>query len=281
VARTEPAGSRHLVVLENWGYRSSASDPPELARSVDESFAPSTVASLPVVAEEGSAVLLDAADLALRDWRDVPGALAGAGEGGYVMVKDRSRVLGSAARAFPLNTELEAALTFEARDRPGPIVRRLAPDGRSFTVRQHLTLAALPDDRYRPRELDPRMGFFGISFLDYAQPVNRPLVRRWIVRHRLERAVPGDPRSPIRRPIVFYVDRGIPEPVRTATLEGARFWVEAFDRAGLRDAFRVELLPEGADPLDIRYNVIQWQNRSEIGWSVGGGLYDPRTGEML
>jgi hypothetical protein len=146
-------------------------------------------------------------------------------------------------------------------------------------VRQHLTLAALPTGlpaaRARPADGLP------ISFLDYAQPVSRPLVRRWIVRHRLERSDPADPRSPIRRSIVFYVDRGIPEPIRTATLEGARFGVEAFERAGLGGAFRAELMPPGADPLDLRYNVIQWQNRNEIGWSVGGGLYDPRTGEML
>jgi hypothetical protein len=280
VARTDPAGKRQLLVFENWSYRSSSSSA-ELARSVEESFAPSTVASLPVLAEEGDRVLVDGTDLALRDWRDVPRALADAGDGAYAPVKERSRVLGSASRGFPRNTELESALTFEAKEQAGPIVRRIAPDGRSFTVRQRITLAALPDSGYRPRELDPRMGFFGIEFKDYAQPVNRPLTRRWIARHRLERTDPRDPRSPIHRPIVFYVDRAIPEPIRTATLEGARFWVEAFDRAGLAGGFRAELMPEGADPLDIRYNVIQWQNRNEIGWSIGGGLIDPRTGEML
>jgi hypothetical protein len=281
VARTEAVGVRQLVVFENWGYRSATTDQPDHARSVSESFAPSTVASLPVIAEDGSRVLVDGTDLAVRDWSLVPKALADAGEGAYALVKERSRVFGPATRAFPRNSELEAALTFEAKDRAGPIVARLAPDGRSFTVRQRVTLAELPDDGYRPRELDPRMGFFGIEFKDYAQPVQRPLIRRWIARHRLERINPTDPRSPFRRPIVFYVDRGIPEPIRGATLEGARFWVEAFDRAGLAGGFRVELMPEGVDPLDIRYNVIQWQNRNEIGWSIGGGLIDPRTGELL
>jgi hypothetical protein len=184
-------------------------------------------------------------------------------------------------RAVPKNTELEAALTFEARDRPRAIVSQIVPDGRAFTVRQHLTLAALPDDGYRPRPLDPRMSFFGITFKDYAQPVEQPLTRRWINRFRLERTNPADPRSPIKNPIVYYVDRGVPEPLRTATLEGARFWSEAFDRAGLVGGFKAELLPEDADPRDIRYNVVQWENRNEIGWSIGGGLFDPRTGEML
>jgi hypothetical protein len=125
------------------------------------------------------------------------------------------------------------------------------------------------------------MSFFGITFKDFAQPIQQPLTRRWINRFRLERPNPTDPKSPIKNPITYYVDRGIPEPIRTATLEGARFWTQAFDRAGLVGGFKVELLPEAADPLDLRYNVIQWENRNEIGWSIGGGLFDPRTGEML
>jgi hypothetical protein len=281
VARTEPSGDRQLVVFENWGFRSSDRQGPDHQRSVEESFAPSTVAALPVVAADQDRVLVDATDLVVRDWSGIADTLTGAGQGTFELVKDRSRVFAPATKAFPRNTELEAALTFAAKDRPGPIVVRLAPDGRSITLRQRLTLAALPDPGYRPRELDPRMSFFGIEFKDYAQPVNRPLIRRWIARFRLERTNPSDPRSPFRQPIVFYVDRAIPEPLRSATLEGARFWVEAFDRAGLAGGFRTELMPEGLDPLDIRYNVIQWENRNEIGWSIGGGLVDPRTGELL
>jgi hypothetical protein len=173
------------------------------------------------------------------------------------------------------------ALTFEAKGRPGEIVAAIAPDGRAFTVRQHLTLAALPDTAYRPRVFDPRMNFLAINFKDYAQPVHAPLERRWIARHRLVRENPADPRSPIRNPLIYFIDRGIPEPIRGATLEGARFWVEAFDRAGLKGGFRVELLPEGADPMDIRYNVVQWENRNERGWSYGEALIDPRTGEIV
>ncbi|HEU4587879.1 MAG TPA: zinc-dependent metalloprotease [Gemmatimonadales bacterium] len=281
VARLERAGSKLLVILENWNYRSSFADNPAHARSVAESFAPSTGAALPVVAQSGDRALVDATDYLLRDWYDVAGALAEAKENPYTLDKDRSWIPGPAVRAFPKNTELEAALTFAARERPGAIVSQIVPDGRAFTVRQHLTLAALPDDGYRPRALDPRVSFFGITFRDYAQPVQQSLLRRWINRYRLERVNPADPRSPIKNPLVYYVDPGIPEPLRTAALEGARFWSEAFDRAGLVGGFKVELLPEGADPLDIRYNVVQWENRNEIGWSIGGGLFDPRTGEIL
>ncbi|HEX4935117.1 MAG TPA: zinc-dependent metalloprotease, partial [Gemmatimonadaceae bacterium] len=165
--------------------------------------------------------------------------------------------------------------------RPGNIVSQILPDPRAMTLRQHLSLVQLPSPDYRPRALDPRVGYFGITFKDYAQPIQRPLQQRWISRHRLERVNPADPASPIKDPIVYYVDRGIPEPVRTATLEGAKFWEEAFDRAGLKGGFRAELLPEGADPMDVRYNVVQWVNRNERGWSIGGALGDPRTGEML
>jgi hypothetical protein len=281
IARLQPAGRRLLVVLENWNYRSTYTDNPAHARSVAESFASSTVAALPVIAAEGDRVLVDATSYVLHDWWDVTGALADAKQSPYALASDLSWIDAQAVRGFPKNTELEAALTFQARERPGQIVARIVPDGRAFTVRQHLTLAELPDDGYRPRALDPRMSFFGITFKDYAQPIQQPLTRRWINRFRLERSNPADPRSPIKRPIVFYVDRGIPEPIRTATLEGARFWTQAFDRAGLVGGFKVELLPEGVDPLDLRYNVIQWENRNEIGWSIGGGLFDPRTGEML
>jgi Met-zincin/Domain of unknown function (DUF5117) len=281
VARFQPVGPAQAVVLENWSYRSTFPDNPAHARSVEEAFAPSTVAALPILAEEGDRVLLDAADLLRRDWLDVTGTLAATHQGAYGLVKDRSFVYQPSTRAYPRNTELEVARTFEAKDRPGPVVSAVAPDGRAFTVRQHLTLAALPDAGYRPREFDPRMNFFAVTFKDYARPVEVPLERRWIARHRLVRTDPADPTSPIANPIVYYVDRGIPEPLRTATLEGARFWVTAFDRAGLKGGFRVELLPEGADPMDVRYNVIQWENRNERGWSVGDALVDPRTGEIL
>jgi len=139
----------------------------------------------------------------------------------------------------------------------------------------------LPDDVYRPRELDPRAGFFGITFKDFAQPIGAPLEQRWISRHRLERADPRNASSSITKPIVYYVDRGIPEPIRSATLAGGKFWEQAFDAAGLKGGFRVELLPDGVDPLDARYNVVQWINRNERGWSIGGALGDPRTGEII
>ncbi len=281
VVRFDRSGRRVLVVFENWGYRSSLAGNAAHQRSVRESFPHSTVAALPLAAAEQGRLLVDATDLVLRDWMGIAQALSQAEQGAYALARERSTVVRSHTRNFPDNTEIDAALTFATSGRPGGIVRRILPDAQAFTLRQHVSFVRLPDDGYRPREADPRVGFFGITFHDYGQPIQRPLEQRWIARHRLERRDPGDPRSPVRDPIVYYIDRGIPEPVRSATVEGARWWEQAFALAGLPGGFRVEDLPDGADPMDERFNVVQWENRHERGWSIGGSIGDPRTGQIL
>ena len=281
VTRFERNGDRMLVVFENWNYRSSlpANNPHQ--QTIAESFPQSTVAALPIVAVEGGRFVVDATDLVMRDWEDVSGTLTRANEGTYTLARERSSIHRRYTRAFPDNTEIDVSLTFATQGRPGSTVAAIVPDGRAFTLRQHISFVRLPDDRYRPRPLDPRAGFFGIDFKDFAQPIQNWLEQRWISRHRLQRANPADPNSPFEKPIVYYVDRGIPEPVRRATIEGAKFWEEAFNQAGLRGGFRVADLPEDADPMDARYNIVIWINRNERGWSFGGSLGDPRTGEMI
>ena len=281
IARFDRSGDHVLVVFENWNYRSSARDNPAHARTVLEAFPPSTSGSLPIVSQEGQRLIVDATDFVMRDWNDVAGTLTSNNEGTYSVARDRSSIYRPYTKAFPENTEIDVALTFNTQGRPGQTISRIVPDGRSFTLRQHISLMPLPDPGYRPRVLDPRVGFFGITFKDYAQPIQQPLEQRWIARHRLERVNPSDPNSPIRNPLVYYIDRGIPEPIRTATKQGVGWWTEAFDRAGLKGGFRVEDLPEGVDPMDARYNVVQWENRNERGWSIGGSLGDPRTGEII
>jgi hypothetical protein len=272
-------GDRLLVTFENTSYRSSGGA--DHIRSVREGFPQSTVFALPILADEGGRLLADATDFALRDWNDIAATLQRSQQGQYTIARDRSHAYKPYTRAFPDNTEIDVELTFTPAAAPGPIVSRMAPDGRALNFRQHISLIRLPDDAFRPRAQDPRVGYFGITFHDFAQPIQAQLQQRWAARHRLLRANPDNPGSPIVKPIVYYVDRGIPEPLRTATLEGVGFWTEAFNRAGLQGGFRVELLPEGVDPMDVRYNVVQWINRNERGWSVGGALTDPRTGEML
>ncbi len=280
VARFDHDGDRVLLVLENWAYRGSPTNP-DHTRAIAEAFPPSTVASMPVLAEENGRLLVDATDVALRDWNDVARTLAQTQQGTYAVARDRSGVYRPDTKAFPDNTEIDASLTFAATARPGPIVESIVPDGKAFTLRQHLSFVKLPDAGFRTRERDPRVGYFGVTYKDYARPIQQSLAVTLAARHRLQRIDPNDPRSPIKEPIRYYVDRGIPEPIRSATLEGVKWWEQAFDRAGLVGGFKVELLPEGVDPMDSRYNVVQWENRNERGWSVGGALTDPRTGEMI
>jgi len=282
VARFDRVGDRMLVVFENWNYRGGDSSNPDHARTVRESFPPSTVGALPILATNGGRFLVDATDFLYRDWVNVSATLARNGQGSYAVARDRSSIYRPYTKAFPTNTELDISLTYVlSGGQPGRIVSTILPDARALTLRQHISLLALPDGAYEPRALDPRVGFFGLTFKDYAQPIQGSLEQRWIARHRLERVNPADPHSAIRNPMVYYVDRGIPEPIRTAVKEGVSWWTDAFARAGLPGAFTVEDLPEGVDPMDARYNVVQWENRNERGWSIGGALSDPRTGEIL
>ena len=279
VARLWRSGDKMLVVFENWGYRASAGGAE--ARSVAESFALSTVASLPILGEESGRVLVDATDLFMQDWLRVGIRLRQSKEGEYGFARDRSTIHVPFTKNFPDNSEIDLAQTFATGGAPGSTVEQVTPDGQAFTLRVHFSLVRLPNDAYRPRAEDPRVGYYSVSFKDFSQPIQGRLDQRWITRFRLERKDPNDPNSPIVNPITYYVDRGIPEPVRSATVAGAKFWTEAFDRAGLKGGFVVKDLPDGADPMDIRYNMVLWMDRNERGWSFGGPTSDPRTGETL
>ncbi|MBA3646328.1 MAG: zinc-dependent metalloprotease [Gemmatimonadaceae bacterium] len=281
VVRFDRNGDRVLAVFENWNYRSSASENSAHQRTVAEAFPPSTAGSLPIISQENGKVVVDATEFFMRDWNDVAGTITANNEGSYSVQRDRSSVYRQYTKAFPENSEIDIALTFATSGRPGNTVASIVPDGHSFTLRQHISLLQLPDAGFKPRKLDPRVGYFDLTFKDYAQPIQLPLEVRWAARHRLDRVNPNDPNSPIKTPIVYYIDRGIPEPVRSATKQGVSWWIDAFNRAGLPGAFRVEDLPEGVDPMDSRYNVVQWENRNERGWSIGGAQTDPRTGEMI
>ena len=281
VVRFDRNGDRVLAVFENWNYRSSATDNAAHQRTVAEAFPPSTPGAMPIVSQENGKVVVDATDFFMRDWNDVSGTLAANNEGSYSVQRDRSSIYRPYTKAFPENSEIDVALTFATTGKPGNTIASIVPDARSFTLRQHISLLQLPGAGFQTRKLDPRVGYFDVTYKDYAQPIQLPLEVRLAARHRLERVNPNDPNSPIKNPIVYYIDRGIPEPIRTATKEGVSWWVDAFNRAGLPGAFRVEDLPEGVDPMDARYNVVQWENRNERGWSVGGAQIDPRTGEMI
>lgn len=279
VVRFDRIGPKLLMVQPNYGYR-AITDNPDERRAVEQAFAQSVLWGFKVEAESNGAVLVDGTDFVLRDAHDVVGTMRRTGQGTFRLDGSRSALYLPRTKGFPRNSEIEATLTF-LTDNPGRWVRDVAPTPEAVTVRQHHSFVALPEPGYRPRESDPRAGYFGISYYDYATPIHQPIEKRFISRHRLQKKDPAAAMSDPVTPIVYYLDRGTPEPIRSALLDGARWWNQAFEAAGYRNAFRVEMMPEGADPMDVRYNVIQWIHRSTRGWSYGATVTDPRTGEII
>jgi hypothetical protein len=233
-----------------------------------------------VEAWEGARVLVDATAFFMRDAHGVSDTLRRTNQGRFIPDETRSSFYLPRTKNFPQNTEIETQLTFTG-DEPGRLVRETVPVPQAITVRQHHSFVALPDDKYQPRRLDPRVGVGGIEFYDYASPFTEPIEKRWINRHRLQKKDPSAAVSEPVKPIIYYVDPGAPEPIRSALVEGASWWNEAFEAAGFKNAFQVKLLPPDADPMDARYNTISWVHRSTRGWSYGASIEDPRTGEII
>jgi len=273
-------GGRVMVEQENLDYR-ALSDAADERRAVRQSFATSIVWAGEIDTEDPDGrLLVDFTSFIVRDAHNVAARLKQADQGSFKLDEKRSAADLAACLAFPDNVEFEAVLTFDGAE-PGRHVRSTTPTPESITLVQHHSFIRLPGDGYVSREHDPRIGSNATTFMDYAARLDEPIEKRWINRHRLEKVDPAAARSRVKEPIIYYVDRGAPEPVRTALLDGGRWWAEAFEEAGFIDAYRVELMPEGAHPLDVRYNVVQWVHRSTRGWSYGGAVEDPRTGEII
>ncbi len=287
LVRFERFGPKILLVQPNEFFRSSARDPAEQL-AVRQSFPESILGGFAVLAENpggamnAGAVLVDATDFFTRDVHGVSDALVK--QGSYKLDAARSAIAIDATKAFPKNTEVEAVLTF-ASDAPirGSFVGDVAPDAHALTLREHQSFLELPGPGYTPRRYDPRAGYFQFDYRDYAAALGAPLDQRFIVRHRLIKQDPACMQACTAvKPIQYFVDRGAPEPIRGALVEGARWWDQAFQAAGwAAGTFRVDVLPEGADPMDARYNIIQWVHRFTRGWSYGHPVADPRTGEII
>jgi len=287
----ERTGPRVMMVQPNYDFRSSSTNPAEV-RAVRDAFARSILWGFQVAAESdgGRRVLVDLTDFLIRDANNIAQRMT---PGSYRFDNTRSAIYMPMTMNFPKNTEMEAELTFISQ--PGAAggggrggggaffegVGSVAATGEAASIRVHTSFVELPDTNYTPRAYDPRSGFFGETWRDYSAPLEQPQLQRFIARHRLEKVNPRAPVSEAVKPIVYYLDPGTPEPVRSALLDGARWWNQAFEAAGYRNAFRVELLPEGVSSMDIRYNVINWVHRSTRGWSSGASVTDPRTGEIL
>lgn len=273
------SGPKLLLIQPNYDYRAVSDNPAEQA-SVAEAFAQSVLHGFSIKSEETGKLLIDFTPFLIRDAHGVIGALQRSGQGSYQLDASRSAIYLPRCDAFPKNSEFEALLTFKGQPKGG-YVRSVVPTPTAISVRMHHSLVELPDDKYKPRKFDPRSGYFGISYQDYATPIGEPLMKRFINRHRLEKKNPKAKVSEAVEPIIYYLDPGAPEPVKSALLEGAAWWNQAFEAAGFKDAFQVKVLPEGANPMDVRYNVIQWVHRSTRGWSYGTTVSDPRTGEII
>ena len=279
IVRFDRTGPRVLLVASNYGFRATTNNPDERL-AVRDAFAESTLWGFEVAAEEGGRVLVDATNFYLRDVHNVTNTLQRGQQGTYKLEPSRSAFYLPNTKNFPQNTEVETTLTFTG-DPTGQFVREVVPVPEAITVRERHSFVQLPPAGFKPRVSDPRAGYFGIDYMDFATPIEEPITKRFIARHRLQKKDPSARVSEAVEPIVYYVDRGAPEPVRSALLEGARWWKDAFEAIGYKDAFRVEIMPADVDPMDVRYNVIQWVHRATRGWSYGSSLVDPRTGEII
>ena len=273
------AGNKLLLVQPNQDYRAITDNAAEKA-SVEEAFAKSVLYGFEIKETKGSSYIIDLTPFLLEDAHGVARRLKANREGSYKVDKSRSALALANTKSFPKNTEFEALITFTGTPE-GRNLRSVAPDASSVSVVQHHSFVALPEDGYQVRAFDPRSGAIHRSYMDYSAPVQEDMTKRFIIRHRLEKKNPELAVSEAVEPIVYYLDPGTPEPIRSALLEGARWWNQAYESIGYKDAFQVKMLPEDADPLDLRYNLIQWVHRSTRGWSYGASVVDPRTGEIL
>lgn len=274
-------GNKVLMVQPNYGFRALTTDDAE-KKAVEQSFAQSTLWGFTIEAETKGTILVDASAFLMRDAMQVANSLTKTKQGTYAIDATRSVIYLPRTKNFPLNTEFESTITFVSKDPPTDnFVSSVAPDASAITVRMHHSFVPLPDNNFEPRKFDARSGFIPISYFDYSTPVSEPIEKYFIIRHRLQKKDPVAAVSEAVKPIIYYLDNGTPEPIRSALLEGARWWNQAFTAAGFKDAFQVKLLPEDADPMDLRYNMINWVHRSTRGWSYGAAVVDPRTGEII
>ena len=273
------SGNTLLLLQPNLNYRAITDNQAE-QKSIEEAFAISVLYAFKIEETKGEAYVIDLTPFLFLDAHGVASRLKNAKQGVYKQDKSRNTLWLERTKSFPKNSEFEAMITFVGEPK-GRNIRAIAPDAKSISVIQHHSFVELPDDGYTPRAFDPRSGSISMSYLDYSTPIWEPIKKRIIARHRLEKKDPTAAVSEAVEPIIYYLDPGTPEPIRAALLEGASWWNQAYTAIGYKDAFQVKMLPEDADPMDVRYNTIQWVHRSTRGWSYGSSVSDPRTGEII
>ncbi|MBT5186527.1 MAG: DUF5117 domain-containing protein, partial [Kordiimonadaceae bacterium] len=273
-------GEKVFLHQKNTKYIATSDNPRERLAATN-AFAPSIVWGFKAVAtDRDGASLINITEMMMDDQHGSAAKLKRSGQGGYTINDSRSFVNFDKIKTFPKNTELESTVTFMGKT-PGSFVRSVAANPNIITLKQRISFVELPDDNYKTRVFHPAMSFNGTTVIDYGTAIDQPITQRYISRHRLVKKNPNAAVSEAVEPIVYYIDSGAPEAIRNALREGVQWWNEAFEAAGYKDAFRAEIMPEGMDPDDVRYNVVNWVHRSTRGWSYGGSVKDPRTGEII
>ena len=272
-------GNKLLLIEPNLYYRAETENKSE-KKSVEQAFAKSVIFGFEIIESKEDSYLIDITPFLMYDRHGVAKRLRDSKQGSYKVDKSKSAIEIENTKAFPENVEFEALLTFSGEAK-GNLIRSVAPDPNNVTVFQHHSFIKLPDNNYKPRKFDARSGAISISYMDYSTPITESITKKYIIRHRLEKKNPELDISEAVEPIIYYLDPGTPEPVKSALLDGGKWWNQAYESIGFKDAFQVKMLPEGVDPLDCRYNVIQWVHRSTRGWSYGASVVDPRTGEII
>lgn len=281
----ERVGSKVFLRQLNPYYRADSSNPLE-QQAINEAFASSIIWGFKVVAatrnkQKGtSKVLIDYTPFLLSDIHNISSTLKKRKQGNFKVDATRSGLYPKFTKAFPNNTEFEATVTFKGTD-AGKHLKSVTPEASAVTVNLHHSLIKLPDNNYQTRRFHPYSGYWSIEYADYATAIDQPLIKRLIPRHRLAKKNPQAKLSEAVKPIIYYLDAGVPEPIKTALIDGAMWWQQAFTDIGYKNAFQIKMLPENADPMDVRYNVIQWVHRATRGWSYGSSVIDPRTGEII
>ena len=273
------AGNKLVLVQPNLKYRALTNNVLE-KQSVEQAFAKSILGGFKIEEEKEGKYIIDITPLLMQDTHGVAAKLKNSAQGSYSLDASKSAFNLERTKAFPKNIEFDVFLTFKGTAK-GRYISSVTPTSSLVTVAQHHSFIELPDDNYKKRSYHPQSGSFMFSYYDYATPVQKDIQKRFITRHRLEKKNPNAAISEAVEPIVYYLDNGTPEPVRSALLEGGRWWNQAFEAIGYKNAFQLKILPADADPMDVRYNVIQWVHRSTRGWSYGASVTDPRTGEII
>ncbi|MBF8151060.1 zinc-dependent metalloprotease [Winogradskyella sp. F6397] len=275
----EKAGNKLLLIQPNLKYRANTNNTQE-KKSIEQAFAKSVLFGFKILSKKNGVYIIDFTPFLLEDAHGVSNRLKRKKEGTYKLDASKSALSLERTKAFPENVEFEALLTFKGNP-TGKNLKSVTPTPSLVSVVQHHSFVKLPDNNYKPRVFDTRSGAISMSYMDYSTPIQDNITKRFIIRHRLEKKNPRSKKSEAKEPIIYYLDPGTPEPVRSALLDGAQWWNEAYEAIGYKDAFQVKMLPKGADPMDCRYNVIQWVHRSTRGWSYGASVVDPRTGEII